>query len=159
MMAAAIGALLAMTASAQDFTFLRPDGSAVTLSAMRGKVVVLAFSGVQDPQCREEFKALEALAERYQGKDVNICWVSINSAAEASNQKLGSPCGPVNRVVVLRDGSQTAFKRFNGKSAVLPTLVLLNQLGEPFGQPRGGFNANSDFVNDVSAMIDRLLKQ
>jgi thiol-disulfide isomerase/thioredoxin len=157
--AAAIGVLLAMTVSAQDLTFLRPDGSATALSAMRGKVVVLVFSGIQDPQCREEFKALESLAERYQSKDVTICWVSINSAAEVNNQKLSSPCGPVNRVVVLRDNNQTAFKRFSGKSAQLPTLVVLDKRGEPFGQPRGGFNANTDFVNDLAAMVDRLLKQ
>lgn len=156
--ATTIGMLLAMTVSAQDIAFLRPDGSGAPLSGLRGKVVVLVFSGVQDPQCREEFKALESLAERYQGKDVSIVWVSINSEAEASNQKLGTPCGPVNRVVVLRDVNRTAFKRFSGKSAQLPTLVVLDQRGEPFGQPRGGFNPNADFVNELAAMVDRLLK-
>ena len=157
--ATTIGVLLAMAVSAQDITFLRPDGSAATLSNLRGRVVVLVFSGIQDPQCREEFKALDSLAERYQGKDVSVVWVSINSEAEASNQKLGTPCGPVNRVAVLRDVNQTAFKRFSGKSAQLPTLVVLDQRGQPFGQPRGGFNPNADFVNELAAMVDRLLKQ
>jgi peroxiredoxin len=157
--AAALVAFLAVSVSAQDFTLLRPDGSAAPLSAMRGKVVVLVFSGIQDPQCRDEFKALESLAERYQGKDVSINWVSINSPAEASNQKLSSPCGPVNRVAVFRDPGQSAFKRFSGKSAQLPTLVLLDQRGQPYGTPRGGFNPNADFVNDLAAMVDRLLKQ
>jgi len=156
--AAIIGVFLAASAGAQDFSFLRPDGSAAPLSAMSGKVVVLVFSGIQDPQCREEFKALESLAERYQGKDVSVCWVSINSAADASNQKLASPCGPVNRVVVLRDPNQAAFKRFSGKSGQLPTLVVLDQRGQPSGTPRGGFNPNADFVNDLAAMVDRLLK-
>ena len=153
-----VSAFLLASASAQDLTFLKPDGSASSLSAMNGKVVVLVFSGVQDPQCREEFKALESLAERYQGKNVSVCWVSINSAAEATNQKLASPCGPVNRVVVLRDPNQAAFKRFSGKAAQLPTLVVLDGRGQPFGQPRGGFNPNADFVNDLAAMVERLLK-
>lgn len=151
--------LLAAGVGAQDLSFLRPDGSAAPLSAMSGKVVVLVFSGVQDPQCREEFKALESLAERYQGKDVSVCWVSINSPAEASNQKLAAPCGPLNRVVVLRDQNQAAFKRFGGKGAHLPTLVVLDQRGQPYGTPRGGFNPNADSVNDLAAMVDRLLKR
>jgi peroxiredoxin len=154
-----VSAFLLASASAQDLTFVKPDGSAAPLSTMNGKVVVLVFSGVQDPQCREEFKALESLAERYQGKNVSVCWVSINSAAEATNQKLASPCGPVNRVVVLRDPNQAAFKRFSGKAAQLPTLVVLDGRGQPFGQPRGGFNPNADFVNDLAAMVERLLKQ
>ena len=110
--ATTIGVLLAITVSAQEIIFSRPDGGAVPLSGLRGKVVVVVFSGIQDPQCREEFKALDSLAERFQGKDVSVVWVSINSEAEASNQKLATPCGPVNRVVVLRDVNQTAFKRF-----------------------------------------------
>lgn len=154
-----VSAFLMVSASAQDFTFQKPDGSAAALSAMNGKVVVLVFSGVQDPQCREEFKALESLAERYQGKNVSVCWVSINTVAEAGNQKLASPCGPVNRVVVLRDPNQAAFKRFSGKAAQLPTLVVLDQTGQSFGQPRGGFNPNADFVNDLAATVERLLKK
>ncbi len=157
--AVAITVLLAMTASAQDLTLSRPDGSAAPLSGFRGKVVVLVFSGIQDPQCRDEFKALESLAERYQGKDVSVVWVSINSGAQASNQKLRTPCGPVNRVEVLRDADQTAFKRFSGKAGQLPTLVVLDKVGQPSGQPRGGFNPNADFVNEIAAMVDRLLKQ
>ena len=154
-----VSVFLLASASAQNLTFLRPDGGAAPSSAMNGKVVVLVFSGVQDPQCREEFKALESLAERYQGQAVSVCWVSINAEAEASNQKLASPCGPVNRVAVLRDPNQVAFKRFSGKAAQLPTLVVLDQTGQPFGQPRGGFNPNADFVNDLAAIVERLLKK
>jgi peroxiredoxin len=157
--ATSIGVLVAITVGAQDLTFSRPDGSTTRLSDLRGKVVVLVFSGIQDPQCRDEFKALDSLAGRYEGKEVSVVWVSINSEAEASNQKLATPCGPVNRVTVLRDVNQTAFKRFSGKSAQLPTLVVLDQRGQPSGQPRRGFNPNTDFVNELAAMVDRLLKQ
>jgi peroxiredoxin len=155
--AAAVVATLAVTAGAQqDFTLLTPDGQSVPLSSLRGKVVVLLFGGVQDPQCRDEFRALQSLAERYQGKDVSVYWVSVNSAAEANNDKLKNPCGTVGSVVVARDQGQAAFKRFGGKQ--LPTIVVLNPKGELHGQPRGGFNPNSDFVNDLSAIIDSLLK-
>lgn len=155
--AAVLIANLSSSARAQqDLTFLSPGGQSVTLSGMRGKVVVLAFSGVQDPQCRDLLKALQSLSDRYQGKDVSIYWVSINSMAEASNEKIKAPCGPAGSINVLRDQSQAAFKRFGGKQ--LPTLVLLNRQGEPHGRPYGGFNPDSNFVNDLAASIDSLLK-
>jgi thiol-disulfide isomerase/thioredoxin len=151
-------ASLSVTASAQqEITFVTPDGQSVSLSSLRGKVVVLLFGGVQDPQCRDEFKALESLAERYNGKDVSIYWVSVNSPNEVPNDKLKNPCGPVSSVLVLRDQNQAGFKRFSGRQ--LPTVVVLNPQGQVHGQPRGGFNPNSDFVNDLAAVIDALLNQ
>jgi peroxiredoxin len=150
---------LSAQASAQDFSFVTPDGQNITLSGLRGKVVVLLFGGIQDPQCREEFKALESLAERYRGKDVNIYWVSVNAVKDVSDAQLKNPCGPTGSVVVLRDPTQAAFKRYSGKVAQLPTIVVLNAQGELHGQARGGFNPNTDFVNDLAAAIDSLLKK
>src|SRR5215471_18002130 len=70
-------ASIALPARAQqEIAFLTPEGQTVSLSSMRGKVAALFFGGVQDPQCREELKALRSLAERYQGKGVSICWIS-----------------------------------------------------------------------------------
>ena len=147
---------LAVSASAQDVTFSTPSGSTVTTASLRGRVVVLLFGGTQDPQCREEFKALGSLAERYRGKPVNIYWVSIDPAS-VTNDKLNSPCGPTGSVSVLRDESRAAFKRFSGKSPQLPTIVVLNQQGQPQGAPKGGFNPDSDLINELAAVIDGLL--
>jgi len=140
----------------QDLTFLSPSGQSVTLSGMQGKVVLLLFSGVQDPQCREVMKALQSLSDRYQGKDVSVNWVSINSVAEASNEKLKAPCGPAGSIIILRDQNQAAFKRFGGKQ--LPTLVILDKQGQLQGRPYGGFNPDSNFINDIAATIDGLLR-
>jgi hypothetical protein len=123
---------------------------------MRGNVVVLLFSGVQDPQRREGLKALGSLAERYQGKNVKIYWVSVNAPSEMSNDQLESIS---KSVAVLRDPGQTAFKRLSGKVAQLPTIVVLDRQGNPFGQPRGGINSNSDILNDLSSTIDGLLQR
>lgn len=154
-----VAAFMVLPVSAQqDLTFLSPDGQSVPLSSLRGKVVVLLFGGIQDPQCRDEFKALESLAERYQGKDVKIYWVSVDPSS-VSNARLANPCGPVSSVIVLRDQNQAAFKRYGTKVAQLPTIVVLDQQGSVQGQPRGGFNPNSDFINDMAAILDNLLKQ
>ena len=147
---------LAGTAAAQDLSFTALGGQTVTTSSMRGKVTVLLFSGIQDPQSRDGAKALETLADRFRGKPVQIYLVSVNSPAEASNDQLKSAFGATS-VVVLRDGTQAAFKRFSGKRAQLPTVVVLDAQGNASGQPRGGFNPNTDFVNDLASIIDGLL--
>ena len=148
---------LAVVAGAQqDLTFSTPNGSTVSTASLRGRVVVLLFGGTQDPQCRDEFKALGSLAERYRGKPVNVYWVSIDPAS-VSNDKLNSPCGPTGSVAVLRDESRAGFKQFAGKKPQLPTIVILNQQGQPQGPPRGGFNPDSDMINELAAMIDGLL--
>jgi peroxiredoxin len=156
--AIALTIVLSVTAGAQqDFTFTTLDGQSLSLAAQRGKVVVLLFSGTQDPQCRDAMQSLASLAERYQGKPVSIYWVSVNSPAEASNEQLRQTCGPVGSVVVARDTNQAAFKQYGGKRPQLPTVIVLNQQGQAAGQPRGGFNPNSDFVNDLAAVVDSLL--
>jgi peroxiredoxin len=156
--AIALTTIFSMTASAQqDFTFRTLDGQSVSLAAQRGKVVVLLFSGVQDPQCHDAVQALSSLAERYQGKPVSIYLVSVNSPNEASDAQLNQACGPVGSVIVARDPNQAAFKQYSGKRPQLPTVVVLNKQGQMQGQPRGGFNPNSDFVNDLAAIIDSQL--
>jgi peroxiredoxin len=142
---------------AQDFSFTTPTGEIVPVSSMRGKVVVLLFSGVQDPQRREGLKALGSLGDRFQGKDVKVCWISVNPTSEMSNDQLKSFGS--GSVVALRDANQAAFKRFSGKIAQLPTIVVLDRQGNPFGQPRGGFNPNSDFINELASTIDNLLRK
>lgn len=152
----AIMACIGATARAQDLSFSTPGGETVTLSSMRGNVVVLLFSGTQDPQRREGLKALASLAEQYQGKNVKLYWVSVNSASEVTNDQLKSV---TSSVPVLRDANQAGFKRFSGKVAQLPTIVVLDRQGNAFGQPRGGFNPNSDFINDIASIIDGLLQR
>jgi peroxiredoxin len=147
---------VAAAGAAQDFSFSTPAGQTVSLSSLRGNVVVLLFSGLQDPQRREGLKAVESLADRYSGKNVKVYWISVNNAAELSNDQLK---GMSSTIPVLRDNNQAAFKRLSGKVAQLPTVVILDGEGKAIGQPRGGFNPNSDFVNDLASVIDRQLQR
>jgi hypothetical protein len=144
---------------AQDAGFTTPAGQQVPLSSMQGKVTTLFFSGTQDPQCRDEFKALNSLAERFTGKPVSFCWVSVNTMSSASNDRLKEPCGPIGSVVVLRDPAQAIFKRLAKNQSQIPTLVILDQKGQVYGDPIAGFNPDSDFVNTLAGIIDSLLAQ
>jgi hypothetical protein len=146
---------MGVTGHAQDLSFSTPGDQSVTLSSMRNNVVVLLFSGVQDPQRREGLKVLDTLIKQYQGKNVKIYWVSVNPTGEVTNDQLKSVS---TSVPILRDANQAAFKRFSGKVAQLPTIVVLDREGNPAGQPRGGINPNSDFINDLGSIIDGLLR-
>lgn len=156
MVSFAIVASMAIATNAQDYSFSTPTGQAVSLSTLRGNVVVLLFSGVQDPQRRDGLKALASLAERYQGKNVKVFWVSVNPTSQVTDEQLKAVS---TSVPVLRDANQAAFKRFSGKNAQLPTMVLIDRQGAPFGQPRGGMNPNSDFINELASTIDSLLQR
>jgi len=154
-----IAAFIAQTSNAQDFSFSTAGGQTLNLSSLRGNVVVLVFSGMQDPQRRDGLKALESLADRYQGKNVKICWVSVNPTTQMTDDQLKGISSSAPSISVLRDANQAAFKKFSGKVAQLPTIVSLDRQGNPFGQPRGGFNPNSDFINDLASIIDGLLQR
>src|SRR5215471_966691 len=124
-----------VTALGQDTAFTTPAGQQMTVSSMQGKVAVMIFSGTQDPQCGDEFKVLNNLGERYNGKPVIFCWVSINPASAVTNDRLKAPCGPVGSVIVLRDPSQAAFKRFSKTQSQIPVLVIADQKGQTHGEP------------------------
>jgi hypothetical protein len=125
---------------------------------MQGNVVVLVFASTQDPQCREEFKALTELTKRYVGKPVRIYWVSVDPPTVA-NDRLKAPCGDAGSVTVIRDTNRAAFKRFSSRVPQLPTIVVLNQQGQVSKPARGGFNPDSDFVNDTASVINSILSQ
>jgi peroxiredoxin len=152
----------AITATPQDLKLLTASGQTVSTASLRGKIVVLLFSGIQDPQCRYEFEALSSLAERYRDKAVRIYWVSIDRITDLELQKIRQDCGPTSAISIVGDPRGAAFKRFIQESDTrpqLPTVVILDGQGQMYGQPRGGFNPNNDFVNDIAAVLDKLLRK
>ena len=62
---------------APNFTIQDSDRS-VTLSELRGKIVVLNFWATWCPPCVDEMPSLEHLQKRFQGKDVTVLAVSLD---------------------------------------------------------------------------------
>jgi len=65
---------------APDFTIKDADRS-VTLSQLRGKIVVLNFWATWCPPCIDEMPSLELLQKKFQGKDVTVLAVSLDDDA------------------------------------------------------------------------------
>ncbi|MEW6434140.1 MAG: TlpA disulfide reductase family protein [Myxococcota bacterium] len=67
---------------APDFTLERLEGGPVTLSALRGNVVLVDFWATWCPPCREEMPYLVKLAKQYEGQGVRLVAVSNDDLDE-----------------------------------------------------------------------------
>ncbi len=137
------------------------DGHRVNLRDLRGKVVVLSFSGTWIPLASKELPALQKVADRYSARGVQVYWVSINSEKQgartfASDADLQAFAQKFNlRLTVLRDPEQEAYRAF-GLDA-LPTVIILDRQGKVahkhvgFGQDSG--EAYSEIIRDLEQLL------
>ncbi len=72
---------------APDFTVQDSDRT-VTLSQLRGKIVVLNFWATWCPPCIEEMPSLVQMQKKFQGKDVTVLAVSVDDDADAYHKFL-----------------------------------------------------------------------
>jgi thiol-disulfide isomerase/thioredoxin len=70
--------------TAPEFSLKTPAGDTVTLSSLRGKIVVLEFAGSWCIPLRDAHPELEDLAQRYKSKDVVVYLVNVREKS-ASN--------------------------------------------------------------------------
>lgn len=130
-------------------------GGQVSLTQLRGTVVALSFGATWCPPCRMELPALQALADKYQGKNVKVFWVSIDDR-KVSDQQLAEFAQKLGvKVPILRDVNQDAFSQFAQSS--IPMLVVLDQQGRVVGKPHLGFSDRATYLENISALIDSAL--
>jgi peroxiredoxin len=68
---------------APNFTLTSLDGKQVTLSDLRGKVVMVHFWATWCPPCVEEMPTLQTLNQRFLGKDFELLAVSVDEDGAA----------------------------------------------------------------------------
>ncbi len=112
---------------APDFTLTDLSGKEVSLSALRGQVVVLNFWATWCPPCREEIPSFVKLQKELQKQGVQFVGVSLDEEGFevvrpfAKEYKINYP--------LLVDEGWTVASRY-GATEALPTTVLINRNGQ-----------------------------
>jgi thiol-disulfide isomerase/thioredoxin len=125
-----------------DFTLDTLDGNAVTLSELRGKIVVINFWATWCPPCRAETPALEKSYEQY--KDVGVVILGVNLTDQDSMRDVESfvqefrltyPIlldrdGTVSNTLYQIKGLPTTF--FVSREGIIRTVVVGGPMSETF---------------------------
>jgi peroxiredoxin len=128
----AVGAPLSSSPSpregflAPDFTLDTPDGSKVTLSELRGQIVLINLWATWCPPCRAEMPALENSYKQYKDSGVVILGVNVtNQDSEKDVPSFVEEFGLTFPILLDRDGSVSALYQLRG----LPTTYFVNREG------------------------------
>ena len=68
---------------APEFTFTSLQGSAMRLSELRGKVVIVEFWATWCPPCREAIPELNKVSEKFRDKNVQLLGISVDKGGDA----------------------------------------------------------------------------
>lgn len=111
---------------APDFTVKMLDGSSVTLSQLRGKVVLISFWATWCPPCRQELSHLQKdVIDRFAGKELVVLPISRGEEVKTVENfidKMGYTF-PVGL-----DGDQSIYKKY--ASNYIPRSVVVGKDGK-----------------------------
>lgn len=128
----AVGAPLSASPSpregflAPDFTLDTLDETKVTLSDLRGKIVVINLWATWCPPCRAEMPALENAYKQYKDSGVVVLGLNVtNQDSEKDIPPFVDEFGLTFPILLDRDGSVSALYQLKG----LPTTYFVNREG------------------------------
>jgi thiol-disulfide isomerase/thioredoxin len=107
-----------------EFTSLQGAGS-VSLSSLRGKVVLLDFWASWCAPCKEELPLLDDMAVRLKSKDIEIVGLSIDESQADAEQFLASKSAW--SLTLGHDPQQKTAERF--KPPKMPTSYVIDREG------------------------------
>lgn len=143
------------------------SGETVSLTDVKGKVVVLAIGASWLPLSKQQIITVNKLAKKYANREVVVYWVSTDSANPkntknfASNEQI-SAFGVKNKLTatILRD-SEGAHTLKNFGVDQLPSFVILDKTGKASGAPFAGLSmdaeSEAEIFMQVSGAVDKLL--
>jgi thiol-disulfide isomerase/thioredoxin len=114
----------------RDLAFKLPDGRDTTLSAMRGKMILVNLWATWCAPCRHEMPALDRLQQKYGGADFEVVAVNIDTR---NTEKALAFLDEVNvkNLALYADPSAKIFQDLKavGRAFGMPTTILLDKDG------------------------------
>lgn len=115
---------------APDFTLKRPDGGSLTLSSLRGKIVILDFWASWCQPCRSSFPVMKEFYGIHGEKGVEIVGVSNDTDHDAWRKAIVEDGLPWPQVIdEYPDGKGQARVAELYSVPYLPTLILIDAQG------------------------------
>ncbi len=135
---------------APEFTLQKLDGGSVTLSELRGRVVIMEFWATWCGPCRQSTPSLDAVFRRFRNQGVSVLLVNAGEdpavVRKWVERRFVAP--------VLLDEEHAVARRY-GVSGI-PRLLIINQAGQiiyDHSGYRGGLERN------LTSILEGLLRQ
>jgi len=112
---------------APDFTMNDPEGNPITLSSMRGKVILIDFWASWCGPCRKENPNVVAAYKKFSSKGFDIIGVSLDRDATSWKSAIASDNLTWTHVSDLQYWNNAASKKYGVMS--IPSNVLLDKNG------------------------------
>ncbi|MCD6310722.1 MAG: TlpA family protein disulfide reductase [Candidatus Eremiobacteraeota bacterium] len=132
-----------------DFTFSDLSGNKVSLSSLKGKVVLLDFWSSCCPACLEKMSRLNELQEKYRSDGLIVLCINQGDREETVRKLVKKHS---IKSLVLLDPEFEAGKKY--RAFALPTMVLIDRDGI-IRSWKAGFHP--DFENQIREKIPELL--
>lgn len=140
----------AASAQAPDFTLQDLDGRSVSLSGLRGKVVILDFWATWCLPCREAIPEIERLYSTYAGKGLVVLGISLDE-------------GNWNAVKSFRDEYGITYPILKGDYDIernymvrtIPMLVIVDREGNIRRRYIGG-GAEEEIEKEIRPLLDAM---
>ena len=135
---------------APDWALESLDGEHLTLSGLRGQVVVLNFWATWCPPCRSEMPAIEQVYRTHRDQGLTVIAVNVQEAQEQT-QAFVEEMGLTFPVLADRDGSVSTRYRVTS----LPTTFIIDRAGVIREVAVGGPLSRAYIASAVAPLLAR----
>jgi len=136
---------------AEDFQLLDMDGKKRSVSALRGKVVLVNFWATWCPPCRREMPSIERLSQHLKGKDFEILAVDVAENLDTVFSFTGT-LEPMPNFPIVFDSDSSVLKAWPVMG--LPTTFILDKQGRVIYRAVGGREFDDPaIVEKIQALI------
>lgn len=137
---------------APDFTVTTLDGKKISMSSLRGKVVVLNFWFTQCRPCVEEIPTLNAIAKKYEGRD-DIVFLAPETVEKTTKEDIQKFLKRVPFAYQIALGGKEAAALYQAR--VFPANYLIDKNGKV---QMGWVGLNPFSIAEMEKTIPTLLK-